>query len=260
MTHIIEVNHLNLYYSNRLILDEVSFNIDENDFITIMGSNGSGKSLLAKVIIGLLPYKGSIKFQNQEISTLDSESIISNISLIMDDTDSLYIESTVVDELMGISNDSKLIKKVIAELNIQDLLDRDPRTLSIGEQQLINVACAILEQKKIIILDNALCMLDQYNKNRVLSLLKKMNTKGTIVVNLTQDSEDLLFSKRVIILNGNSIIIDESVKTAVTKEKEFYSARINLPFIAELCTKLKYYNIVSKIELDRIKLVSAIWK
>lgn len=99
-----------------------------------------------------------------------------------------------------------------------------------------------------------------YNKKRVFNLLKKINAKGTIIINITQDSEELLFSKRVIIVDKGTIIVDDDINKAFLKEKEFLSAHVNLPFIVELCTKLKYYNILSEIELDEMKLVNAIWK
>lgn len=260
MSNIIEVKNFVLYCNDKLIFDDISFNISKKDFVTIMGANGSGKSLLASVLIGLLPYEGNIKLDNEELSSLENEYILNMISVIMDDNEQLFVEKNVVSELMDICVNSQLLKSVIKELEIQDLLERDPRTLSVGEKQLINIACAVLEQKRIIILDNALCMLDQNNKNRVLKLLKKINDNGIVIINITQDSEEALFSKKILLFADKEVVVDENLKTAFNKEKEFCRARINLPFIAELCAKLKYYNIVSKIELDSIKLVNDIWK
>lgn len=260
MTNIIEINNLGLSYNDKLVFNNISFSANKKDFITIMGSNGSGKSLLANTLMGILPYEGSIKINGEELSSLTKDDISNNFSMIMDDNDNLYVEKTVISELMNICIDSRLLKMVIKELNIHELLERDPRTLSVGEKQLINIACVILEQKKIIILDNAFCMLDVYNKKRVFNLLKKINAKGTIIINITQDSEELLFSKRVIIVDKGTIIVDDDINKAFLKEKEFLSAHVNLPFIVELCTKLKYYNILSEIELDEMKLVNAIWK
>lgn len=260
MADIIEVKNLTLHYNDILIFKDISFSISSKDFITIMGANGSGKSLLAHVLIGLISYDGSVKLMGEEVKKIDRDIIMSKISFIMDDYDNYYLEKNVVSEFMDINVNSKLLKSIIRELELQNLLERDPRTLSVGEKQLINIACAILEQKPIIILDNALSMIDQNKKKKVFNLLKRINEKGTIIINVTQDSEDILYSKRVIVLNDNKMIIDDSIKNALMKEKEFSNAHINLPFIAELCIKLKYYNIISKIELDSVKLVNNIWK
>lgn len=260
MMNIIEVNNLTLYYNDNLIFKDISFNVGSKDFITVMGANGSGKSLLIHLLLGLLPYDGSVKLMNQELKEMHKDDIMTNISLIMDDYDDLYVENNVVSEFMNINVNSKLLKSIIRDLELQNLLERDPRTLSVGEKQLINIACTILEQKPIIILDNALSMLEPNRKNKVIKLLKKLNEKGTVIINITHDSEELLFSKRMLLLDNNTIVIDDSVKNAFLKEKEFSNAHISLPFIVELCTKLKYYNVISKVELDSMKLVNDIWK
>ena len=61
MTNIIEINNLVLSYNDKLVFNNISFSANKKDFITIMGSNGSGKSLLANTLMGILPYEGSIK-------------------------------------------------------------------------------------------------------------------------------------------------------------------------------------------------------
>ena len=103
-------------------------------------------------------------------------------------------------------------------------------------------------------------MLDCYNKAKVMNVLRQYNKKGLTVINITQNSEDLLYGNRVILFDNGDIVLNESLKEALLNDKIFVNAHINLPFMADLCTKLKYYDLIQKIELDRVRLVNSIWK
>lgn len=260
MTNIVEFKNVTLNYGGKRIFDKISFNIAEGSFVTVIGSNGSGKSCLAYIIYGILPCLGSVKFSDKVISEKNIDNIRENISIVFEESNSLFVTDTVLDELIGSAKDKKDVDYITKKLDISHLLYRNLSSLSCGEQQLISLACALVSKPKLLVLDGALNMLDASNKKKIMKFLNQYNKRGLTIVHITENSEDILYGNQVMVLDDRKIILNESLKKALEHEKIFARLHLNLPFMADLCTKLKYYNIISKIELNKVRLVNSIWK
>lgn len=260
MTNIIEIRDVILEFNNKRIFNKLSLDIASGDFVTVMGSNGSGKSRLAHILYGILPYLGSVKLAGKPITKDNAEEIRKNLSVVFEDSSNLFVTDNVLDELNCGSVSKKDVDDIIKKLDIAHLLSRNPNTLSSGESQLISLACALVSRPLVLVLDEALNALDNFNKKRVMKVLNQYNKKGLTIINITQNSEDILCGNRVVVFDNGTVVLNEPLKKALEQEKVFTSAHIALPFMADLCTKLKYYNLVSKIELDKVRLVNSIWE
>ena len=260
MTNIVEFKNVTLNYGEKKIFDKISFNIAEGSFVTVIGANGCGKSCIAYVLYGILPYLGSIKLVDKLIAEKNIDKLRENISIVFEESSSLFIAETVLDELACSAKDKKDIDYITKKLDIAHLLYRKLSSLSCGEQQLISLACALVSKPKLLVLDGALNMLDMFNKNKIMKFLNQCNKRGLTIIHITENSEDILYGNQVMVLDNGKVILNDPLKKVLEQEKMFTKLHLNLPFMADLCTKLKYYNIISKIELNKVRLVNSIWK
>lgn len=246
--NVIEINNLNYKYNDKVIFKNLNLNIKKNSFITILGSNGSGKSTLAKLIS-----KG-----NENILINDN-----NICYIFSDPNKQIIGKTVKEQLSFYlkeqnctDNQIKLrISKIIKEFNLQSIIDKDPYLLSNGEKQMIVLLSNIISDFKIIILDDALNMVDFANKDKILKYIKK---KKRTIINITNDTEECIYGTDVVILN-KKIVLNKPLIEALKEEKVFLENNLKLPFMAELSIKLRYYELLDQIILDMEDMVDKIW-
>lgn len=268
MKKIIEIKDLSFNYGERVIYDNFSLEIEEGTFYTILGSNGSGKSTLAKILVGLEPSHDFIKIDGLFLNSKNIDQIRTIISVVFENPDSQFITESVEEELaftlenLGYSKEEiiKKVKRLTQTLDIIHLLGRNPHELSGGEKQLVAFAAALISEPKILILDEALVMVDSNIKNKIFEILEDYHKKGLTILNITHDSEEAMLGTNILILNNGKVILNKKIKEAFENEKEFKDGLMDLPFIIDLSTKLKYYGVISKLFYEKKKLVNSIWK
>ena len=250
----IEINHLD--YEN--IFKDLNLKIKEKDFITIIGSSSSGKTTLASLISGLI--------QNEHV-LLDGNK--GDISVVFDNVEVNFVYDTVIENLaFPLENRNltkeeidKKIKEISEYLKIENLLQCNITSLSGGEKEIIALACSLITNPKLLILDESFIMLDVIQKERFFKLLKKINReKKTTIIYLTSDVESSVYGKSIAIIANKKIIKNGTLKEILKEEKSFKMAKQKLPFMADLSLKLKYYNLIDDIILEESKMVDALWK
>ena len=146
-------------------------------------------------------------------------------------------------------------------MKIEDLLDREPHTLSGGEKQLVSLATALITEPKILIIDEALSMVDSYDRDRIYKVLKKINENNKMtIINVTHDVDEVLYGKKIVLLSKGNIIDYASTKKILSDEKKFNELKLDIPFIVDLSNKLKYYELIDKMYLNMKDLVNDLWK
>lgn len=117
-----------------------------------------------------------------------------------------------------------------------------------------------LKSKKILVINNILNLLDINDYKTVLKALKSYSLKGHIVINITNISEETLFSDRMIVIYNNKLLFDDEPLNVLSNEKIMKRIGIGLPFIVELNRYLMDYNLIDNYYLSNKKLVGALWK
>lgn len=117
-----------------------------------------------------------------------------------------------------------------------------------------------LKSKKILVINNILNLLDINDYKSVLKVLKSYSLKGHIIINLTNVSEETLFSDRMIVIYNKKILFDDEALNVLNNEKIMKRIGIGLPFIVELNKYLMDYNLIDSYYLSNKKLVGALWK
>ncbi|MBI1836014.1 MAG: ABC transporter ATP-binding protein [Flavobacteriia bacterium] len=203
-------------------LHEISFTINQGDFITIMGPSGCGKSTLLN-IVGLLDNfnAGSYQLNGQEIKDLKQKEIASvrksTIGFIFQNFN-LIDELSVYDniELPLIYNNIKSaerktkVNEIAERLGISHRLQHFPQQLSGGQQQRVAVARALVTNPKIILADEPTGNLDSKNGNEVMELLTDLHANGTTILMVTHSNYDASFSQRTIVMKDGAIVAEKS--------------------------------------------------
>ncbi len=267
--NIVSLKNVNLKYQEKTIFNNLNIDIKEGDFITIIGENGSGKSSLVKIILGLIDADGEIIIDNLLMNFENKKNIISKIGFVFENPDNQFLTSTVKEELAFPLENLNMKKEVIEEkiskissfMKIDDLLDREPHTLSGGEKQLVSLGTALITEPKILIIDEALNMIDLYDRDRIYKILKKINENNKMtIINVTHDVDEVLYGKKIALLSKGNIINYESTKKILSDEKKFNELKLDIPFIVDLSNKLNYYGLVNKMYLDMNDMVNDLWK
>jgi zinc transport system ATP-binding protein len=186
---IAEIDRLSYAYSGNLVLDNISFTIDEGDILGIIGPNGAGKTTLFSCMLGLLDdYTGTIKILGDDIKKKKNSKVFKSIGYIQQKKTIEQNFPATVEEIvsLGITIRDKTSKEKIAlALETVDLLaqkDRRVGELSGGQQQRVLIAKAMVNNPKLLILDEPATGIDLEMQNRFYSLLKKLNQENKITI------------------------------------------------------------------------------
>lgn len=268
MNNIIEIKDLNFNYKDKKMFEKFNLNIKNKKFVTILGKSCSGKSTLAKILVGLHKTDSEIKIDGVTMSSDNINYLRQKMGVILENSNNQFVTNTVYEELMvalenlnyfKIDIDAK-VENVVKLLGIENLINREIVTLSEGEKQVVNLAAAIIYEPKILIIDNALSMLDTYYKEIIFKTLNILRKKGMTIINFTSDPEEAIYGTDIIILDNFKLVINKPTLKALKEEKAFVNSGLRLPFAVDLSLKLNYYGIVDKIYLDEKSLVDEIWK
>ena len=211
-----------IYEPDTVILNDVSFEIQEGEFVSIVGKSGAGKTPLVRMILGLdTPTSGAVYFKNINVG----EASAAEIQVIRRRVGSVYQEyklspnKTVYEnvayimQVEGKTNEEieTEVPKVLEVIGLAEKMNNLPSELSGGEQQRLAIARALVNHPDIIIADEPTGNLDPYNTYEVISLLQKINQAGRTVILSTHDREMInKLGKRVITLEGGRILRDEA--------------------------------------------------
>ena len=181
---IVDIENLSVDYSGINALEEISFGIDDGDFLGIIGPNGAGKSTLFRCMLGLHPqYDGIIKFFGHNIK--NSKKYLSQIGYVPQKPVVDKNFPATIREIVSMSqksNDSKKVDDALQKVWMHELADRRVGDLSIGQQQRVFIAKALVNSPKILILDEPVIGLDVYNQDLFFQILSELNTKEKISI------------------------------------------------------------------------------
>ena len=233
----LEVKDLSFSYGGRRILDGVSLRAEKGQFVSVLGSNGVGKSTLFKCILGVLrDYSGSVTVDGRDTRGMSVRELAQKIAYIPQMSASAFNYSVEDIVLMGTTAGlSSLRSPGAAELccaeeamervGIASLRNRCFHHLSGGEKQLTVIARALAQRADILLLDEPGSALDFGNQLRILSVAKSLAEEGFLVIQSTHDPERAyLFSDRMIALKDSTVFAQGTPAEVLTEEniRELY--------------------------------------
>lgn len=247
----------------RITVRDMDITIDLHNKITsVIGPTGSGKTLLAKKMCNRVA-NTDVFIDDKNIKEYDISYLQNNIVVVIDDN--FFNCDRVSDEMFfylsklgySISESTKRIDELARHFKILDYLDKRIDMLNIEEKMLVKILSLLIVKPQIIVIDNLLC----YLSNTYLELLIKYLKKNNIVlINMTNNSEELLFSQGVVVLNNLKAVMCADTESVLKGNSILPYMGIKLPFIVDLSQNLILYNVVDKVYFDNRKLVDKLWK
>lgn len=208
--------NVNIKVSNNIILENINFEIKTGENVAIIGDNGSGKTVIAKTLIGFYEYTGDIYIGEYNIRDVSKKSIRDYIGVVLQDTylftDSIKNNINITGKkvnneeiitackLADIYNDIKTFDE-----NIDYVVGKGGNNVSGGQKQRIAIARTLLLDNKFIIFDDSLSKLDTKTKINILNNIIEMK-RGTIII--THDTEIVKRCNKVLFINNKTIKVD----------------------------------------------------
>lgn len=211
---ILKLENVTFQKNNDLILDNLTLNIKENDFIMIWGPSGSGKTTFLKLIADLIsPTKGNIYYKNQNIHEFKPEEYREKVSYVFQ-TPHLFSDTVIDDlkfpfEIRGKKLKMDKVRKYLALFSLPvSILDRNPKNLSGGEKQRIALIRTILIEPEVLLLDEITASVDSENEKIIEDTVKKLNSQGVTILWVSHSEEQRNLGNRKLIINKGRIDID----------------------------------------------------
>lgn len=185
MLKIVEIEHLTIQYPDVKAVDDVSFSVNQGDFLGIIGPNGAGKSTMFAAMLSLnTHYTGTIKFFGKDIRK--SKEYLKEIGYvpqkpIFDKNFPATVNDVVRMGLRRESDEGK-IDEILQDLWIHELSNKRIGNLSGGQQQRVFIAKALVNNPKILILDEPVTGIDQQSIELFYSILRQLNSKQNITI------------------------------------------------------------------------------
>jgi tungstate transport system ATP-binding protein len=212
----ISFENIDLIINTKPCLNDVSFTINDTGITVIMGSNGSGKTLLLKLLAGVInATKGNINWhkkpQPPTLTMVPAKSVLLNRSVYENIALPLRYNSNQNNVLKTTSNvddhKNKIIDEALAWANIDYLKNRQAKSLSTGEQQLVALARAWALKPKILLLDEITANLDPVRTQKINVLIKDLSSSCKIILTSHSMTQAKLLAKDVILLEKGCLLI-----------------------------------------------------
>ena len=245
----LSVNGLSFSYGNRKVLEDISFDAEENQIISILGPNGTGKTTLLKCICNIhKPDSGSVMVDGRDVLTLNGRELAKNIGFVpqsvpmsrMTVFDSVLLGRRPYIELSVSRSDIQKVSDVLKALHMEDLSLRYLNEISGGEYQKVQIARAIVQEPKVLILDEPTNNLDMSNQHTTMHMVEDIvRSRGMCTIMTMHDinlaihySDRFLFVKDGLVkaYGGIDVITEDLIEDVYGVESEIIDHR-GVPFV-----------------------------
>lgn len=253
------------------ILNDVSFNIEKGEWITIIGANGSGKSTLVKTLNGLnVPQSGNVIIDGLELNEENIWDIRQKVGMVFQNPDNQFVGSTVADDVaFGLENigmpREEMIDKItqaLKQVGMEKFRNHEPARLSGGQKQRVAIAGILALAPEIIVLDEATSMLDPKGRAEVLSTVQSIKEENNLtVISITHDLNEAAQADRIFVMEKGKIKYENRPEEIFKLGDELVELGLNVPFVEQLKTELISRGLTLPDEyMTEERLVELLWK
>ncbi|WP_028840545.1 metal ABC transporter ATP-binding protein [Thermodesulfobacterium hveragerdense] len=229
---ILKVEHLSFAYDGSLVLNDINFEIEQGDFLAIIGPNGGGKSTLIRCILGFLkPIKGKILWWGKELKNFKEWYKLGYVPQRAGDLID-FLTPLTVKEFLSLpakwyhkSLDKSYLEEVIHLLGLQNLLNQKLGKLSYGQLQRAYIGRSLILKPEVLILDEPSVGLDFFSQERFYKLLESLHQKGLTILLITHETWLITKSvNKIACINKNLFFHGTHEEfCTVSQQKDFYS-------------------------------------
>lgn len=256
----------NLTYKD--ILKDISFDIEENKFITISGSNMCGKTTLIKFLSGFLCSR-CIFLEGKPVKDININTFHKNVASVIPSIDEEFIFPTVEKELLFVLDNlgvrpsvkASRYKEMIELFDLENVTQDNPNSLDIKLKTKLELAMAVMTKPKVLLLDDICFMMNKAETDDILKKLKALKkVYNMTIIMTTSNLKETISSDYLYILDKGKIVLEDRPLNILKKDNELNRLGLSVPFMIDLCVKLEDYDLINKVVLDMDLLMSVLWK
>lgn len=251
-------------------VDHVSLDVEQGQFIAILGHNGSGKSTLAKHINAILkPTEGEMTVDGMSTSEEDNVwSVRQTAGMVFQNPDNQIVATIVEEDVafgpenLGVPTDEiwERVNKALESVNMTMYRGYSPNKLSGGQKQRVAIAGVLAMKPKCIVLDEATAMLDPLGRKEVMSAIIELNKVEKItVILITHYMDEAVLADKIFVMDKGKIAMEGTPRQVFSHVEEIRELRLDVPAATAMAYELRKagYNIPKEI-LTRDELVEAV--
>ena len=267
MSEIIKVEHLGFTYPGiddapgAVVFEDMNLSIEQGSLVAILGTNGCGKSTLAKHFNAILLPSGGKVWVNG-LDTADEHKLIAirrNVGMVFQNPDNQIVANVVEEDVafgpenLGMASPEirHRVDNALAQVGMSKYALHAPHLLSGGQKQRIAIAGVIAMAPKCIVLDEPTAMLDPRGRSEVMQTITKLNKeKGITVVLITHHMDEAAQCQRVVVMHKGKVAADGTPQEVFTKVELMHELGLAAPETVELCHELNKLGF--DLPLDRL--------
>lgn len=268
MSNIISVEHLAYTYPGLEdapgipVFEDMNLTVEEGSFVAILGTNGCGKSTLAKHFNSiLLPSGGKVYVCG--IDTANEKRIMTvrrNVGMVFQNPDNQIVANVVEEDVafgpenLGVASPEirRRVDQALKQVDMYEYREHAPHLLSGGQKQRVAIAGIIAMEPKCIVLDEPTAMLDPRGRREVMQTIGRLNReKGITVVLITHHMDEAAQCQRVVVLHKGKVAADGTPQEVFSQVELLHSIGLAAPETVELCWELNHQGF--QLPLDRLE-------
>lgn len=275
MTEILSLQNITFTYDLeqpevKNAVEDVSFSVEQGEWIAIVGHNGSGKSTIAKIMNGLLfPQEGTVEIFGMPMNEENLWSIRSQLGMVFQNPDNQFVGATVQDDVAfalennGVPYEDMVsrVEQALEQVKMSGFMNHEPQHLSGGQKQRVAIAGALALRPKLLILDEATSMLDPQGRQEVLDTVRTLREEtGLTVLSITHDLEEAILADRLLFMNQGEKFAEGKPSEIFALGEQLIALGLDLPFSMKMAHLLIQEGVsLEGTHMSERELVEDLW-
>lgn len=275
MTEILSLQNITFTYDLeqpevKNAVEDVSFSVEQGEWIAIVGHNGSGKSTIAKIMNGLLfPQEGTVEIFGMPMNEENLWSIRSQLGMVFQNPDNQFVGATVQDDVAfalennGVPYEDMVnrVEQALEQVKMSGFMNHEPQHLSGGQKQRVAIAGALALRPKLLILDEATSMLDPQGRQEVLDTVRTLREEtGLTVLSITHDLEEAILADRLLFMNQGEKFAEGKPSEIFALGEQLIALGLDLPFSMKMAHLLMQEGVsLEGTHMSERELVEDLW-
>ena len=247
-----------LYKGGDKALDNISFSVEQGEFISVIGKSGAGKTTLFRLLNGMIkPTAGRIIINNQDFTKLKGRKkrdiqktigtiyqdfcLVDTITCLDNVLNGALADRNAFQALFGIftKEQKEYARKQLEAVGLSEKMYSYAGKLSGGQKQRVAIAGVVAMKPSCIIFDEPTAMLDPKGRSEIMNIISELHEEGITVVLITHFMEEAVRADRVIIMHDGEVFLDGSPQEVFSQKDKVLSVNLDIPLVVDLAEKLR---------------------
>lgn len=242
------------------LFKDLNLFIVKNKITVISGANNCGKTLLIRILNREIVTSNTVLIDQAEMNQYTIEEYSKLVQCIIP-LEITYEQPTLEEEMFYYNDNKEEIEKTIKGLKLKRSIHKKIKDLTTKEIVLSQIAIALIKKSSIILLDNIRMYLTEKETKEVIEFLKKQQNEREITVVITTiHLEESLLADYLYIIGNKSVALEGQPIEVLQNDNKINKLGLSLPFMIDLSVKLKDYDLIKEVEIDKNRMIEKLWK